>query len=68
MNPETSIGELIRNRRKDENLKLTELAEKVDVTMITAYRWEHGIARPNKTNIPALAKVLHVSPAQLRKH
>ena len=59
-------GQRIKQRREELNYKLTELAEKIDVSKQTLYKYENDIV----TNIPSdkieqLAQALKISPAYL---
>lgn len=59
-------GQRIRERREQMHFGLTELAERVNITKQTLYKYENDIV----TNIPSdkieeLAKVLNTTPAYL---
>lgn len=61
-----TIGQLIREERKKQNISLTELASKVGITKQSLYKYETGIV----TNIPInnvekIAAVLGCSPTYL---
>lgn len=61
-----TIGDRVRKEREYCNLSQTELADKINVSKQTLYKYENNIV----TNIPSskieeLAKILHVSPAYL---
>lgn len=60
------IGDRIKNAREESDLSQTELAEMINVSKQTLYKYENGIV----TNIPsdkieALSKILNCSPAFL---
>lgn len=59
-------GQRIRERREQMHFGLTELAERVNITKQTLYKYENDIV----TNIPSdkieeLAKVLNTTPAYI---
>lgn len=59
-------GERIRQLRESLNMSQTELANKIDVSKQTLYKYENNIV----TNIPsdkieAIAKALNVSPSYI---
>lgn len=60
------INGLLKERRKELNLTMLELAKKVGVSEGTISRWESGdIANMRRDKIVALAKALDVTPAYL---
>lgn len=60
------INELLRERRKELNLTMLELAKKVGVSEGTISRWESGdIANMRQDKIVSLAKALDITPAYL---
>ena len=60
------VNDLIRNRRIDSGLTLTEVAEAVGVSAATVSRWESGdIANMKRDKIEALAAVLDISPLEI---
>ena len=59
-------NEIIRQRRKELQLTLKEVAERAGVSEATVSRWESGdIKTLRRPNIEALSKVLGISPAIL---
>ena len=61
-----NIGEKIRNKRKELNLTMLEVAEKTGVSEATVSRWESGdIANMRRDKIVSLASALQVSPSYL---
>lgn len=59
-------NEVIKLKRKEKDMTLRELAEKVGVSEATVSRWESGDIRSMKRkNIEALSKILGISPAIL---
>ena len=61
-----TIGERIKKSRENANLSQTELAEKLNTSKQTIYKYENGIV----TNIPSdkienMAKIFDVSPAYI---
>jgi transcriptional regulator with XRE-family HTH domain len=56
----------IRNRRKNLNMTMKELAKKVGVSEGTISRWESGdISNMKRDKIKALADALEVSPSEM---
>ena len=47
-------------------MTLLELAEAAGVCLLTAYRWDHGHTKPNRTNIITLAGIFQISPKKLK--
>ena len=61
-----SIGDFIRDRRKELGLSQAEVAAAVGVSVPTVSRWERGdIANMARDKIAKLAKVLRISPLQI---
>ncbi len=60
------IGLKIKNKRKELNLTMLEVAQKTGVSEATVSRWESGdIANMRRDKIVALAAALQVTPAYL---
>lgn len=57
---------IIHELREAANWTLRQLAEEADVSEQTAFRWDHGIVKPNRTNMEILAKIFHISLNELR--
>ena len=58
-----TIGDIIRNRRKELNLRQEDLAELVGTTKATVSRWESGdIHKMKRPMIAKLAKALQIDP------
>lgn len=58
------IRDLIKNRRKELNLTLLDIAKACDVSEATVSRWESGdIGDMKRSRIASLAKVLKISPS-----
>lgn len=57
-------NELIKNRRKELNLTLLDIAKACDVSEATVSRWESGdIENMKRSRIASLAKILRISPS-----
>lgn len=56
-----SIGERIRELRKDKHLTQTDLAKLINVSQQTITKWENNNAEPSGTAVKSLANVLSVS-------
>ena len=54
------LKEKLRKYRKDCGLSQEKLAEKVNVSRQTIYKWEHGTAYPSSTNLEALSKIFGI--------
>lgn len=60
------INSKLKNRRKELNLSMKEVAEYVGVSESTVSRWESGnIANMGRDKIYALSKILKISPAEV---
>ena len=58
-----TIGDIIKNRRKEMNMRQEDLAELVGTTKATVSRWESGdIHKMKRPMIVKLAKVLQLDP------
>lgn len=58
---ETTMAQVIADRRKELGMTQKELAEKMNITDKAVSKWERGIACPDTASIPKLAQVLGVS-------
>ena len=59
------IGSFIAKKRKEQNLKQKDLAEKLFVTDKTISRWETGNYMPDLTILVTLAEILNTSVYEL---
>lgn len=60
------IKDIIHKKRVELGYTMKELAQMLDVSEATISRWESGkLATMKHTKIMALAKALHISPADL---
>lgn len=58
-----TIGDIIRNRRKELNMTQEDLANSVGTTKATVSRWESGdIHKMKRPMIAALARTLQLDP------
>ena len=57
-----TTGEIIKNLRKEKGLTQEQLAELVEVSLMTIRRWEWGNTVPNATLIKKLAEKLDTTP------
>ena len=58
------IKDIIKSRRKDLNLTLTDIAKACNVSEATVSRWESGdIGDMKRSRIASLAKILNLSPS-----
>ena len=56
-----TIGNRIRNLRKNKHLTQTDLAKMINVSQQTITKWENDNAEPSGSAVKSLAKVLNVS-------
>lgn len=56
-----SIGEKIKELRKEQNMTQAQLAEKLGVTYQAVSKWENGTASPDITLIPDITRAFSVS-------
>lgn len=59
------FGDRMRQRRESLGLSRTELAQRIEVTEKTIYRWETGKDAPTPERLAALARELHANPIEL---
>lgn len=64
VNPK-KIGDNIRESRETAGMSVRELADEMDVSFQTVYRWESGERLPETANIVRIAKILNVSADEL---
>lgn len=64
-NNPAGIGLRIKEARKAAKLSQTELANRIDKTLRTIQKYESGEIEPSIATINSIAKILHVSPAEL---
>ena len=55
------IGKFIQEKRKENRLTQSELAEKLDVTDRAISKWENGNCIPDVSNIQELCKILNIT-------
>lgn len=56
-----SIGEVIKELRKEKNITQEKLAEYLGISFQAVSRWENGLAYPDVTLVPQLARFFEVS-------
>ena len=56
-----NIGEVIRSLRKERQITQEKLAEALGVSFQSVSRWENGLAYPDITLVPILARFFNVS-------
>ncbi len=62
----SAVSNILKNRRKELGLTLSQIADKMGVSEATVQRWESGnIKNLRQERIGPLAEVLQVSPAYL---
>lgn len=61
-----SIGDLIKEKRKEAGFTQDELAKRINVTKSTLSKWESGrIDNMRRNNIASLSNALRISPIEL---
>jgi transcriptional regulator with XRE-family HTH domain len=55
------IGSFIAKKRKEQNLKQKDLAEKLFVTSQAVSRWENGDVEPSISTLQSLSDIFNVS-------
>ncbi len=64
VNPK-KIGDNIRKNREKSGMSVRELADEMDVSFQTVYRWESGERLPETVNMVRIAKILNVTVDEL---
>ena len=62
-----TMGQIIANARKKQNLTQKQLAEQMGVTDKAVSKWERDLSCPDVNSLAELAKVLDISVEQLLK-
>ena len=60
-----SIGDIIKELRKQRKITQTELAEKIGVTAQAISRWERSVGYPDITQLVPLAKAFGVTTDEI---
>ena len=55
------IGKFIQEKRKEQNLTQSDLAEKLNITDRAISKWENGNCLPDAGTMPVLCKILNIS-------
>ena len=55
------IGKFIQEKRKEQNLTQSDLAEKLNITDRAISKWENGNCLPDAGTMPELCKLLNIS-------
>lgn len=59
------MTDTLKSLRVSNGYTQKALADKLQVSPITVFQWEHGRYQPTPSTIPALAKALGVTPKYL---
>ncbi len=59
-----SFGKRLKWLRQRRGMSMAQLAEKVGVSKVTVWNWEHGNSRPRDAAMIAAAQTLGVAPSQ----
>ncbi|WP_262359280.1 helix-turn-helix domain-containing protein [Vibrio mimicus] len=60
-----SIGEVLKERRIELNIKQDDLAERLNVTVQSVSKWERGINEPKASRVSQLAKELQLTEREI---
>ena len=60
-----TMGERIKQLRKENGWTQTELAEKLHVSCVSVSKWENGISIPTAKRMPEVADALHTTVGEL---
>lgn len=60
-----TIGDKIKELRKEQNMTQKNLAEKLNVSRQTISKWESNISIPDANNIVLICKVFHIDTNNL---
>ena len=60
-----NFAQRLKSFRKEARLTQEDLAEKINVSIMTVKRWEWGKRQPRMEDIKKLCEVLHVTEAEL---
>lgn len=63
-----SLGETLRDRRKDCKMTQEFVAEALGVSRQAVSKWESGASEPSTSNLLALAKLFQVDAAELLRN
>ena len=63
-----SLGEALKNRRMENNMKQEFVAESLGVTRQSVSKWENGTTDPSTSNLLSLAKLYNISAEELLKN
>lgn len=66
MRMDQNVSKIIRDFRTAMNMTQQELADAANVCLLTAFRWDNGLAKPNHYNIKRLASIFQISPTKLK--
>jgi transcriptional regulator with XRE-family HTH domain len=61
MTRKLSFSDLIRSTRIRRGLTVSEIAERVGVSVAAIYMWETDRGRPRDTNLSALCKIFEIA-------
>ena len=65
MSQRESLGSRLGRLRRETELSLADVAERVGVSVPSVWAWEKGKSSPRKHRIPALAEALQVAEKEL---
>jgi transcriptional regulator with XRE-family HTH domain len=56
-----TLGTHLRNARKQQKLRVRDVAARMDISDAAIYSWETGRTRPTNANLVTLCKILKLS-------
>lgn len=57
-----TIGELMKQKRLEKDLSLSDVGKAVGVDRATVSRWEHGIINIDRQHISSICRILNIDP------
>jgi transcriptional regulator with XRE-family HTH domain len=62
-----TFGSYIRNARKQQGLRIKDIAMRLDVSYAAVYRWELDSRRPSPANLAGLCEMLKLPIEEMRE-
>ena len=59
------IGAKLKSLRKEQKVKIEELAKELSISVQAYYKYENNVNEPNLDNVKKLAKFFHVTTDEL---
>lgn len=61
------MGRVIANLRKEQKMTQEEVGKVLGVSIAAVSKWENGLAYPDMTLIPSIARLFHISILEVVK-